>query len=83
MMTLLTTPGIKLMEAARLDRRQRGGEGCEKKRREKEKISGRKRQLWRVRERTREGERVTRGARGESKGAFKIWLVEEAVRAVR
>ena len=33
--------------------------------------------------RLRERERGTRGARGESRGAFKIWLVEEAERAVR
>ena len=36
-----------------------------------------------VRQTTRERERGTRGARGESRGAFKIWLVEEAERTVR
>ena len=36
MITLLTTPRIRLMGAARLDRMQRVGEGCEWKEREKE-----------------------------------------------
>ena len=46
MMTLLTTPGIKLMGAARLDREQRVGEGVEEERRERRK-KGRRGLLWR------------------------------------
>lgn len=37
MMTLLTTPGIKLMGAARLDREQRVGEGGRRRKAGKEK----------------------------------------------
>ena len=47
MITLLTTPGIKRMRAARLDEEQRvGKEGKEKERREKER-GGTGRDFWR------------------------------------
>ena len=43
MMTLLTTPGIKLMGAARLEKEQRVGEGCRKEKGGKGKMAkGRK-----------------------------------------
>ena len=70
------------MGAARLNRRQRGGEGCGKKGGKRKKISGGKNTVVEgAADYEREG--VTREARGESRGAFKILLVEEAVRAVR